>query len=294
MWFLAHRVHRPGNSVHWRNRDGCAVFNGKERGFVRNAFLAVVMTAAIVACSNLGQTSGINVGPNFPSKTLYATNSNQNAISIYSGSKSGGGPVYNIGGAQHDAQRPAVPRLRPPQEPLGDQLQSPAPKGGAAGISRRWRRATWSPWRPHPSAGGRVASRFTPKNPSPTPSSSASPQPDLMIITDVDPTIKYPSQVLLFIAGTIRRIRRWPDPSRTSSFPPGRPRRPDRLYVTNIQGRSVEQFVLPTPSADPQADARRPRRRRRRAERHRCPTPSPSVAVADADQRPSDVHDRSE
>ncbi len=36
-------------------------------------FVALALTAAIVACSNLGQTQGINVGPYFPSKTLYAT-----------------------------------------------------------------------------------------------------------------------------------------------------------------------------------------------------------------------------
>ncbi|HMF27887.1 MAG TPA: hypothetical protein VKE42_03890, partial [Candidatus Cybelea sp.] len=58
------------------------------------------MAGAIVACSNLGQTSGVNVGPDFPSKTLYATNSNQNAISIYSnGTAAGKGPSFEIGGS---------------------------------------------------------------------------------------------------------------------------------------------------------------------------------------------------
>jgi hypothetical protein len=63
------------------------------------AFLTLALTAAIVACSNLGSTTGVNVGPNFPAKTLYASNSNQNAISIYTtGTKSGGGPAFQIGG----------------------------------------------------------------------------------------------------------------------------------------------------------------------------------------------------
>ncbi|HEY4433280.1 MAG TPA: hypothetical protein VGM99_02655, partial [Candidatus Cybelea sp.] len=62
------------------------------------AFVALAATAATVACSNLGQTTGVDVGPNFPSKTLYATNTNQNAISIYgNGLKSGSGPSFNIG-----------------------------------------------------------------------------------------------------------------------------------------------------------------------------------------------------
>src|SRR6516225_4309906 len=63
------------------------------------AFLALALTAAIVACTNLGQTTGVNVGPNFPSKTVYASNSNQNAISIYNpGSKNGSSPSFEIGG----------------------------------------------------------------------------------------------------------------------------------------------------------------------------------------------------
>ncbi len=58
------------------------------------AFVTVMMGAAVVACSDLGQTSGVNIGPNFPSKTLYATNSNQNAISIYTTAAKNGGRPY--------------------------------------------------------------------------------------------------------------------------------------------------------------------------------------------------------
>ncbi len=70
-------------------------------------FLALLLGGISVACSDLGQTSGIDVGPNFPSKTLYATNSNQNAISIYTnGTKSGGGPTYQIGGSSTSLDGP--------------------------------------------------------------------------------------------------------------------------------------------------------------------------------------------
>ena len=70
------------------------------------AFIALAATAATVACSNLGMTTGVNVGPNFPSKTLYATNTNQNAISIYSGGKNGSGPSFNIGGGSTSLDGP--------------------------------------------------------------------------------------------------------------------------------------------------------------------------------------------
>ena len=67
-------------------------------------FFVLALAAGIVACSNLGNTTGVNVGPNFPSKTLYASNSNQNAISIYSnGTKNGGGPAFQDRRRQHDA-----------------------------------------------------------------------------------------------------------------------------------------------------------------------------------------------
>ena len=83
------------------------------------------MTAAIVACSSLGQTSGVNVGPNFPSKTLYATNSNQNAISIYTnGTKTGGGPAFEIGGSSTSLNGPQYLAFDRRAEPVGDQLQS--------------------------------------------------------------------------------------------------------------------------------------------------------------------------
>src|SRR5580698_3019840 len=138
-------------------------------------FLALVATAAIVACSSLGQTSGVNVGPNFPSKTLYATNSNQNAISIYTtAAKNGGGPTYNIGGSSTGLDGPQyiafdrvsdlwVTNYNPSTQralliefaalATGDvvALQTAALSGRPRGIA------------------------FTPKGPTPRPSSSASP-----------------------------------------------------------------------------------------------------------------------
>ncbi len=77
IWLLASRTraeesHAPGGNPWERMLSKLTV-----------SFLRARHTAAIVACSNLGKTTGVNVGPNFPSKTLYASNSNQNAISIY-------------------------------------------------------------------------------------------------------------------------------------------------------------------------------------------------------------------
>lgn len=62
-------------------------------------FAAVTAAVAIVACSS-NDTKPISVGPNFPSTSLYASNASQNGISIYPpGAASGSGPVNQIGGA---------------------------------------------------------------------------------------------------------------------------------------------------------------------------------------------------
>jgi hypothetical protein len=228
------------------------VFNGKERGFVRNAFLAVIMTAAIVACSNLGQTSGVNVGPNFPAKTLYATNSNQNAVSIYTnGTKSGGGPAYNIGGGNTGLNGPQYLAFDH-RKNLWVTNYNPSTKQATLIEFAALATGNVIPLVAAPLNGRPRGIAFTPKNPSPTPSSSASPQPDLMVITNVDPTIKYPSQVLLFLAGTIQPYQTLAGPKPHLSLPSGAAIDPaGRLYITNIQGPTVEGFVLPTPSPTP-------------------------------------------
>lgn len=62
---------------------------------------AGVMAAAIAiaACSSKDATTTVLVGPSFAPQTLYAANVTQNAINIYApGAKATAGPVYEIGG----------------------------------------------------------------------------------------------------------------------------------------------------------------------------------------------------
>src|SRR6476469_8691298 len=59
------------------------------------------LAAAVAACNSNDTTlnGGLGVGPDFPTLTLYAANSTQNAIGIYPPkTASGSGPVYQIGG----------------------------------------------------------------------------------------------------------------------------------------------------------------------------------------------------
>ncbi len=250
---------RPGNSSDWRNRIAVPLFNSlrvreflsacaRRKGAV--VFVGLVTTSGIVACSSLGQTSGINVGPNFPSKTLYATNSNQNAISIYSNAKSGG-PSYNIGGANTG--------LNGPQYLAFDRgrnlwVTNYNPSTGQALLIEFEALATGNvvPLTSAAISGRPRGIAFSPKGPSPRPSSSATPVPRFMVVADNIPTEVYPNQILLFSAGATTSFQSIAGPKTLLKVPGGvTVDKQGHIYVANIAGATVEQFVLPTPTPSP-------------------------------------------
>ncbi len=225
------------------------------------------MTAAIVACSSLGQTSGVNVGPNFPSKTLYATNSNQNAISIYTnGTKTGGGPTYEIGGSNTSLDGPQYLAFDRAQDLW---VTNYNPSTNRASIIEFAALATGNviPLATNVLPGRPRGIAFTPKGPTPLPSSSASPIPRIMVIADSDPIDIYPNRVLLFVAGGTTPYQSIGGPKPGLNVPGGVAiDGQGHIYVTSIQGASVAQFMLPTPSPSPKP-TRSPKP---------TPTPSPS------------------
>jgi hypothetical protein len=236
------------------------------------SFLVLATTAAIVACSNLGMTQGVNVGPNFPSKTLYATNSNENAISIYSDgtseSKIGGGPAFEIGGANTTLNGPQylafdrrgqlwVTNYNPSTKNAVLIEFAPQATGDVDPLN-----SAILPGRPRGIA-------FTPRGPSPLPSSSAPPAPQIMVIADVDSSDVYPSRILLFNSGATSPYQSIGGAKPRLSLPGGVAiDRSGHVYVANIQGATVEQFALPTPTASPKPTAT-PK-----------PTPSPSPTAS--------------
>ena len=230
-------------------------------------FLGLIMTAVIVACSSLGQTSGVNVGPNFPSKTLYATNSNQNAISIYTnGTKSGGGPTYEIGGSNTSLDGPQYLAFDRAQDLW---VTNYNPSTNRASIIEFAALATGNvlPLATNVLPGRPRGIAFTPKGPTPLPSSSASPIPRIMVIADSDPIDIYPNRVLLFVAGGTTPYQSIGGPKPGLNVPGGVAiDGQGHIYVTSIQGASVAQFMLPTPSPSPKP-TKSPKP---------TPTPSPS------------------
>ncbi len=215
-------------------------------------FLALTMTAAIVACSSLGQTSGVNVGPNFPTKTLYATNSNQNAISIYTnGTKSGGGPTYQIGGSSTTLNGPQYLAFDRAQD-LWVTNYNPSTNSGAIIEFEALATGDVLPLTSNALPGHPRGIAFTAKGPTPLPSSSASPVPRIMVIAENNPQDVYPSRILLFLAGATSPYQSIGGPKPGLKLPGGvAVDTQGHIYVTNIQGRSVAQFMLPTPSPTP-------------------------------------------
>jgi hypothetical protein len=226
------------------------------------SFVALTLAGAIVACSNLGQTSGVNVGPNFPSKTLYATNTNQNAISIYSSSPPGKGPSFEIGGSSTGLDGPQYLAFD-----RGSNLwvTNYNPSTQQALLIEFAALATGNviPLATAPLSGRPRGIAFTTKGPTPQPSSSASPAPRIMVIADTNPQSVYPSQILLFVAGTVTPYQVIAGPKPGLKIPGGiAVDGQGHIYVANIQGASVSQFMLPTPSPTPKPTP--------------TPTPSPS------------------
>ena len=147
-------------------------------------FLALVMTAAFVACSSLGQTTGVNVGPNFPSKTLYATNSNQNAISIYTnGTTSGNGPAFQIGGSSTTLDGPQYLAFDRGSD-LWVTNYNPSTQRGLLIEFAALATGDVMPLASNALPGRPRGIAFTTKGPTPLPSSSASPVPRIMVIAD--------------------------------------------------------------------------------------------------------------
>ncbi|MFY9662843.1 MAG: hypothetical protein WAL67_06845 [Candidatus Cybelea sp.] len=228
-------------------------------------FLALVMTAAFVACSSLGQTTGVNVGPNFPSKTLYASNSNQNAISIYSGTTSGKGPAFQIGGASTTLDGPQYLAFD-----RGSNLwvtnYNPSTQRGLLIEFAALATGDVTPLTSNALPGRPRGIAFTTKGPTPFPSSSASPVPRIMAVAINDPTQIYPSRILLFSAGTVSPFQSIGGPKPGLKLPGGIAiDGQGHIYVANIQGASVMQFVLPTPSPTPKPTP--------------TPTPSPTPSA---------------
>jgi hypothetical protein len=73
-----------------------------------------------------------------------------------------------------------------------------------------------------------------------------------MVISTVDPSYTYPSSVQLYDYGTTTAYQSIAGPNTKLNVPGGIAiDSSDNIYVANVQGKTVEKFMLPTPSPTP-------------------------------------------
>lgn len=212
-------------------------------------------TAVTVAgCASGGANQTLSVGPSFAPMSLYATNSTQNGISIYT-STTGGGPSYQIstGGTTSGLNGPQYLTFDSSSDIFATNWQPSLKVGGIVEIKAQ---ATgnvlpfnsYSFGATHPRGIADYVN--TPTGGSPT---------DILVSAVVDPTqpLEFSSQLQLFVAAVLGGpVEKVAGPATGLNVPSGVTVDANKnIYVTNLQGSSVEVFSLPTASPTPSPTA---------------------------------------
>lgn len=218
------------------------------------------LAAAVAACNSNDTTlnGGQGIGPDFPALTLYAANSSQNAVSIYPpGTASGSGPAYQIGGSNTTLDGPQYLALDSANDLFITNYDSGTAASSVVEIKAL---ATGNVY---PYGGFSYAYMGRPRGIAIDANSGA-----FAVATvytgAVSPAL--PSQIQVFdggssggtspaliVTGAATGLNVPSGVAYDSN---------DALWVTNLQGASVEKFVFPTPSPTPSGSP--------------TPTPTPS------------------
>ncbi len=235
-----------------------------------------VTAVTIAGCASGGTNQTLAIGPSFAPQSLYATNSTQNGISIYT-STTGGGPSYQIstGGSTNGLNGPQYLTFDSSADIFTTNWQPSLKVGGIVEIKAS---ATGNVLPFNSFSFGSAHPRgiadyvTTPTNGTAT---------DFLVAGVVDPTqpLAFSSQLQLFeasvLGGAVETIA---GPATGLNVPSGvAVDKSKNIYVTNLQGGSVEVFALPTPSptASPTATA------------SPTTTPSPTATPTGATATPS-------
>jgi hypothetical protein len=211
----------------------------------------------IAGCASGGANQTISVGPSFAPQSLYATNSTQNGISIYT-STTGGGPSYQIstGGSSSGLNGPQYLTFDSASDIFTTNWQPSLKVGGiveikAAATGNVLPFNSYSFGATHPRG---IADYVT------TPTGGTA--TDFLVVGVVNPTQptqpeNFSSQLQLFSAAVLGGpIETIAGPNTGLNVPSGvAVDKSKNIYVTNLQGASVEVFALPSPSASPSPTA---------------------------------------
>ncbi|HUN28626.1 MAG TPA: hypothetical protein VMV65_02375 [Alphaproteobacteria bacterium] len=240
---------------------------------------AGVLTAAIaiVACSSSDATQSISVGPDLPPQTLYAADVTQNAINIYTpGPKSTTGPLYQIGGGSTSIAGPQYLTFDSSSNlwvtnwlssvSSGEILEF---KAQALGNVLPYQSLSIGNARPRGIADFKYT--FT----------GTTTSTDVLAVAVVDPSqpAAFGSGILFYTAALLgSAYQTIAGPATGLNVPSGVAfDKNDNLYVSNLQGASVEVFAIPsaTPAPSPTATPTP------------SPTPSPTPTGATASPIPT-------
>jgi hypothetical protein len=198
-------------------------------------FLVLTAVVAVAACSS-GGTSTISVGPNFPTDTLYATNSTRNAISIFTVSTKGGNPNFQIGGVGTTLNGPQYVAFD-----TGRNLWVTNYSVGT-GQSSMVRFQALATGNVIPLNSVPIAGRLRGLGINST----------TMALAVQLPTSTLPNQIQLFTEDATLPFNGIAGAATLLNVPGGVALdAPGAIYVTNLQGASVEKFVIPTPTPAP-------------------------------------------
>ena len=223
-------------------------------------FVGLTSAIAIAACSSNNANNPVNVGPNFPSESLYATNATQNSVSIYP-PKSGPGPSYQVSST--------LAQLNGPQYIAFDSQSNlwissfASSTGGAITELKALATGNVQPLLTSAQLGlvfqhprGLAFATFG------TGSSAVT----YLVVANVDASAKtFSNQLRLYDTANSILTQSFviAGPSTGMNVPSGVAASGKSIYVTNLQGASVEAFQLPSPSPSPSTSP--------------SPTPSPTA-----------------
>ena len=236
-------------------------------------FIVLSSVIAFAACSSAGINNPVNVGPNFPTDSFYATNSVQNGISIFTVNQKGGGPAFNIGGSQTQLNGPQYIAFDKQNNLWITNFDKQSQTGALVEIEAL-------------ATGNVEPLAAIPLNNVRPRGIAIDTSEGLMVIAAVVPTSSLPSQLELFLVGAGSSYDQIAGANTRLNVPSGVAiDTKDHIYVTNLQGvagGSVEKFILPTPSPTPSGSPT--------ASPSPSPTPSPtptSTSTASASPSPS-------
>lgn len=234
----------------------------------------IILSALLIACSNVNSTSSLNIGPNFGKGTLYVSNSTQNGVSVYRASEaSGKGPAYSIGGSSTDLDGPQYIAFDKKKNIF---VTNYDPTTQNAEIVEFESQATGNviPYglistvsdgvvRPRGIAINTTTNQIVVANVNPNDTGGFSSQ---LLVFAGDAAIENATVPGLIIAG----------PNTLMNVPSGVAIGSYNAYVTNLQGASVEAFTIPTPSPTPTPPTPSPSPTPSPTATPTAPTPSPS------------------